>query len=642
MPLSFETTQKMVSAGGVLRATQAIVTADVRGDPRAFAEPDPVAHASHAGGATVLPLHIKFADYDFHRNEINSPEELASLMNFHQVVNAEVGLDMFLGSRVALLRLNKSDRELCLLAERNSTNPDEIKQIHSVAETKGYRVTMRYFAQHQLIVSLTQGHLTSERLMSTRTMLRDPNKSAYFQTFLQIVGWAYDQKADDIDWVLNLNSGNNSSGNNKSQVCFKISGCYVRPSLYVLDSQMMHSILSTAWQRTLGGSQAQFDVRNEHQSQIEVTLPEARERKAGIRLRLRWSGLPNDDGIVVTMRLQRLGEATLVHSLDEAGYLQPHMHTFHRVLNSEGGMVCFSGVVGSGKSTSLARLLAMMSPHKKIQTIEDPVELVIPRAYQKSIARDLHSTSDDKAFIAASRALYRSALDVLLLGEIRDRDTGGVARQVLESGHSVYTTTHARSALGIIDRLSSPQVDVPRTVLGAPDILKLLVYQSLLPVNCPHCSKTPSDWISSFGLTGAKADQIHRYFDVIERIYGLNRDRFKMRDHRGCSHCRNDDIPELNGFSGRTVVCEMIEPTDDMLELILAGRSLELHRLWRSHADGRFDTEDLTGKTAMECAIYKAQQGLIDPREIEPRFQAFATIEAKQTVDVNNPRLTST
>ena len=337
-----------------------------------------------------------------------------------------------------------------------------------------------------------------------------------------------------------------------------------------------------------------------------------------------------DKGTTVTTRIQRLGDSASIRSLDGAGYLQSHMDILKRVIHSEGGMVVFSGVVGSGKSTSLTSLMTMLPHDIKIVSFEDPVELEIPYAYQKTITRDLLATGPDPAFNSATRALYRSALDVLYLGEIRDRETGLVARQVAESGHSVYTTTHARSALGIFDRFSSPAIGVPRDVLGTPEIVKLLVYQALLPVTCPHCGKSPDDYASAFNLSGADLDSHHRYFDRLGQLYGIDPARYRMRDKNGCSHCQKEELPELNGFKGRTVVAEMIEPDEQMLEHVLTGNNIELTRYWRSLASARFDDPVLVGKTTMECAIYKAVHGVIDPREIEPRFMSFETVEAKR------------
>jgi len=566
---------------------------------------------------------VTFGGLKFAKDEIVS-HDLLMAIPFHKVINNEVKIGSHMYSRIAVCRLSESGKECALFVDKAKSSPDEVEAIVALLTNSSYIVTTGYFAQSTIIISLSQGHLDGDMLKSARDIARDPTKNALFQTFTDIVGWAYDNKADDLDFALDVHEG-------MSQICFKIGGRYIRPSQFLISTDTMSHLLGIAWQRSGGGASAQFDTRIEQQAQVTMDLPRINQtRPNGARVRLRWSGMANDRGTVVTMRLQRLGESALVKSLGEAGYLSTHMEIFRRIINSEGGMVCFSGVVGSGKSTSLAQLLAMLPEYLKIQSIEDPVELEIPRAYQKTVARDMLKTGPDEAFMSAARAIYRSALDVMYLGEVRDTETGGIARQVVESGHTVYTTTHARSALGIVDRFVSPQIGIPRDVLGAPDIIKLLVYQALLPVNCEHCALTTDDWLQTRAVSGIELDDHHRYWDRVERLYGVGRDKYRLHDPKGCPHCRKPGLPELNGLNGRTVVCEMVEPDDEMVGLILDGRSLALQQHWRSLSNGQFDSTDLTGKTAMECAIYKATLGLIDPREIEQRFSAYETVEAKR------------
>lgn len=563
-----------------------------------------------------------FGGMKFFKDEIASVEALTNIA-FSRVINSEVKIGPHMNSRIAVARLSETGKECAMFVDRAKATPDEVTEIRQLLTNSGYVVSQGYFAQSTLIISMCQGHLNGELLKCARDIARDPTKNALFASFTDIVGWAYDNKADDLDFALDIMSP-------MSQICFKIGGRYIRPTQYLINSDTMSHLLGIAWQRSGGGSSAQFDLKIEQQAQITLDLPRSARRINGARVRLRWSGMANDRGTVVTMRLQRLGESALVRSLDAAGYLGTHMNIFRRVINSEGGLVCFSGVVGSGKSTSLAQLLAMLPAYLKIQSIEDPVELEIPRAYQKTVARDLLKAGSDEAFLSAARAIYRSALDVMYLGEVRDTETGGIARQVVESGHTVYTTTHARSALGIIDRFVSPQIGIPRDVLGAPDILKLLVFQALLPVNCPHCCKSVSEFEQIHSLKGKELEANKHYWGRVESLYGLERERFRLHDPRGCPKCRKEGLPELNGFDGRTVVCEMVEPDDEMIGLILDGRSLALQQYWRSLSNNTFDSGDLTGKTAMECAIYKASQGQIDPMEIEARFSAFETVEAKR------------
>lgn len=581
------------------------------------------ANATAAVDASPLDTHITYAKLRFLKDTIESQEAL-SLIPFHKVINADVKVGQHMYSRIAVARLSETGKECALFVDKTKSSPDEVGAVIDLVSNAGYTVTQGHFAASTIIISLAQGHLNGDLLQRVREIARDPAKNALFQSFSDIVGWAYDNKADDLDFALDITKG-------QSQICFKIGGRYIRPPQYLINTDTMIHLLGIAWQRSGGGAGAQFDMKIEQQAQITLDLPAiAHTRPKAGRVRLRWSGMANDRGTVVTMRLQRLGQSALVTSLSGAGYAQSHMNIFRRVVRSEGGLVCFSGVVGSGKSTSLAQLLGMLPHYLKIQSIEDPVELEIANAYQKTVARDLLSSGIDPGFLSASRAIYRSALDVLYLGEVRDTETGGVARQVVESGHTVYTTTHARSGLGIIDRFVSPQIGIPREVLGAPDILKLLVYQSLLPVSCPHCRKSPSDHAHSQSLKGDALQQHELYWDRLERLYGIGRDNFRLHDPHGCEHCRKDGLPDLNGLAGRTVVCEMIEPDEEMVGLILEGKSLAVQQHWRSLADGRFDTDNFTGKTAMECAIFKAAKGEIDPREIEERFTSFETIDLKR------------
>lgn len=556
------------------------------------------------------------------RKEVITTEDALLNAPFYKVINSEVKVAAWLYSKIAVVQLTEGSKDCAFFINRDEVAPDVVADIAQLLRNSNYQVVKGYFAVSKLIISLSQGHISGDTIGNRREIARDPTKSALFQEFRKVVAWAYDQKADDIDWALNLQAQD-------SQIAFKIGGRYIRPPQHVIKSETMSHMLGIAWQLSGGGSSAQFDSRIEQQAQITMELPAEAHRPKGAKLRLRWSGMAIDKGAVVTMRIQRLGESALVRSLESAGYLKWHMAVLKRVIRSEGGLVCFAGVVGSGKSTSLAQLIALLPNYLKIQSIEDPVELDIPNAYQKTLSRVLTQAEADPAFLSAARALYRSALDVLYLGEVRDTETGGIARQVVESGHTVYTTTHARSGLGIIERLTSPQINIPREVLGAPGIIKLLIFQALLPVNCEHCAVSPTDAVGAFKITGEAAEHHEEYWSRVERLFHLDRDKFRLRNPDGCPHCRKDGIPELNGFSGRTVVCEMIEPDEEMGRLILKGDTAGLHAYWRGLSDGKYDSLDMTGKNAMESAIYKAAQGLIDMREVEDRFEAFETIEVK-------------
>lgn len=585
------------------------------------------AQAEASGGQT-------WGGVRFSSTPIETTADLTNL-TFHQIVNKDALLAAHLYASVAIATINGSDKACLVFVDKSRAKKEELQAVVEQMLNRGYKLTDKavqgYFAPSTLVLALSQGDVTATKLQFEREVSRNPQKNALMSAFTDIVAWAYANNADDIDFAVDLEAS-------KSQICFKIGGRYIRPEKFLVPTDTVMAMLGIAYQKSGGGDASQLDVKLEQQALVRIDLPKSPQIPNGARVRLRWSGMALDKGTVVTTRIQRLGESAMIKSLDDAGYVSTQMDIIKRVIHSEGGMVVLAGVVGSGKSTSLVQMLRMLPTDIKIQSLEDPVELDLPYAYQKTITRDVGAV-DDTAFHSATRALYRSALDVLYLGEVRDRETCLVARQVTESGHSVYTTTHARSALGITDRFKSPAIGMPKDVLATPGILKLLVYQALLPKNCPHCAKSPSEYSHAFKLAGAALESHHRYFDRLERLYGISRDVYRMRDQNGCPMCQKPELPGLNGFAGRTVVSEMVEPDEQMLEFILSEDNIGRDRYWRSLATPRFDDTNLVGKTTMECAVFKAVRGAgeegamygnIDPREIEPRFMSFETVEAKR------------
>jgi general secretion pathway protein E len=589
----------------------------------------PLQHQAHPAADTALrscrppatAWPVLYGGVRFAEDAIDTAQHLSAI-GFHEVVNDVVKLGPHFHDRVAVVRIGAATRHCLLFVDRRAT-PDDLVAVVELLGRHGLELPpegpQAHWTPSALVMGLSQGHLDGQGQAVARRGGPDADRGALFNAFVDVVTWGHVHQADDIDFAVDQQSP-------ISQVAFKIAGRYLRPQRFALPTDFIVQMLGIAWQRSGGGASAAFDLRIEQQARIDLDLPKSDRLPQGARLRLRWSGMANDRGTVVTLRLQRLGEGARIRSLESAGYPASQLDTLRRVVRSEGGMVVLSGVVGSGKSTTLAQLMALLPPDIKMVSVEDPVELEIARMYQKTLARDLESTGPEAAFAAATRALYRSALDVLLLGEVRDRETGLLARQVVEAGHSVYTTTHARSALGVIDRFVSPCIGLPREVLASPGILKLLVYQALLPINCPHCCRSPAEHAQALGLEGRALEQHLRWFHTLHSLYDIDPGRFRLRNPEGCPHCRRPELPELDGFAGRTVASEMIEPDEALLALVLAGNSLAAHRHWRAQASASIDDEDLRGKTAMDCAVHKALGGLIDPREIEPRFMAFETL----------------
>src|SRR5690606_7898078 len=305
----------------------------------------------------------------------------------------------------------------------------------------------------------------------------------------------------------------------------------------------------------------------------------------------------------------------------ELGYLPAQVAMLDRARGSEGGAIVLAGVVGSGKSTTIAAMMGMIPATRKVVTLEDPVEYLIPGAVQNTVTRALDGERRD-SFVAKLRTTKRWAMNDLLVGEMRDRETGRLFMDVAGSGTSLYTTVHAGAAMLIPDRLASDFIGVSRDFLATPGILKLLVYQALLPILCQHCA------LESPGASAREKAEWLLYKERIASLYDVQVSGLRVRNPQGCAVCNVHHLPELNGLAGRTVVAEMIEPgvDDEFLRCVRHGDNIEQRRRLARQRRAAYDDPDMSGKTAMDCALYKALQGLVDPRDIEARFKSFDTV----------------
>ncbi len=325
---------------------------------------------------------------------------------------------------------------------------------------------------------------------------------------------------------------------------------------------------------------------------------------------LRWASLAADRGPSVCLRFLSRDAASGAVSLDKLGYRADQIARFERVLKSEGGALVFAGTVGSGKSTTLATLIRSLPAHRKIITLEEPVEYRIDRAVQNTIGRDLDQQAHGR-YAAKLRTLKRSAMTDVLLGEIRDAESGLAFMDLAGSGVNVYTTVHAPSARAIVDRLASDFIAVPRDFLVTPGILKLLVYQALLPRLCPDCAVPASPAALVRQQPESGIDHWRRWLGWIGQAWDIDPSGLRLRNPDGCAHCRRTALPELFGYDGRTVAAECLEPG-------LPGAG---------SGDGHVPDPQAS---AMAHAMEKAVAGQVDPRDVEVRFMAFETLLLRQ------------
>ncbi len=516
------------------------------------------------------------------------------------------------GSLARRLGLEASQERYCpvelangsvaILALEDWCDSDQVDELERLLLERGHPLAQpsRLKVTAPLLLAVVRGQVSGDGWADSR--VGEGTRSRMADAFLDMVTWGFEHDASDLH--INI-----QSRRVESDVRYTIAGQYVAPARFVgMPTATLQEILAVAWMDVRGGNGAVFDPGMEQQGRIHLDIK-------GRPVMLRWASLATDAGPSVCLRLLRL-DAQVNGGPAELGYLPQQAAMLERATTREGGAVVLAGVVGSGKSTTIAALMTRLPASHKVITLEDPVEYLIPRALQNSVARALDDT-EGGAFDAKLKTIKRSAMNDLLLGEVRDRDSGRAFMDLAGSGISVFTTVHAGGALLVPDRLASDFIGVSRDFLATPGVLKLLAYQALLPALCPNCA------LAEPGAQATAAPTLQSPASGFWQAFGADGPaRLRWRNRAGCEACRRPQLPELAGYRGRTVVAEMIEPGADegFLTHLRRADNLALRRHWRAQRVTALHDPDMRGKTAHECAIYKAGCGLIDPRDIDHRF----------------------
>ena len=316
-------------------------------------------------------------------------------------------------------------------------------------------------------------------------------------------------------------------------------------------------------------------------------------------LRLQINPLANE-GRVAFIRLLYSNEhkATTIETL---GYNSKQIALIKTMAARPVGINIISGPTGSGKSTTLKavleRLIALRRREINVVTIEDPPEYVIKDAQQHPVNNAKTQEERKEAFIAAISAGMRSDPDVLMIGEIRDLASANLAVEGALSGHPVYASLHANTAMDIPTRLRDMGVDdykvYDSTIFGA------LLGQRLSPQLCPHCRK---DYATAVEMGEVDELVVKR----VSKMLAVTPEHLRSRpiylpNTEGCSKCKN-------GYKGRCVVSEIILPDEKFMELMRAERKREARAHWFRELDGL----DMLGSAWMRCL-----QGKMSPYDIE-------------------------
>ena len=268
----------------------------------------------------------------------------------------------------------------------------------------------------------------------------------------------------------------------------------------------------------------------------------------GIPLDMRVSSLPTNMGEKIVIRI--LDYSMSVQGLEKLGFTKDNYDKILKMINLPNGIILVTGATGTGKSTTVYSILQRLNKEEaNIITVEDPVEMDLPGINQVQVNSEIGLT-----FANVLRSILRQDPDIILVGEIRDKETAEIAMQAGQTGHYVLSTIHTIDAVEVITRLRKIGIsdyDISSTLATA-------ISQRLVRKICPNCRKE-----RPFN------DQEKKIITSIGEKYGIkyDLDNAVTYDAVGCAKCNH------SGYAGRIACFEILNLDEETKELIMNGAS---------------------------------------------------------------------
>lgn len=412
-------------------------------------------------------------------------------------------------------RINNKKIELVL------ANPDDIAhylvEFYSVSSS----VTQAKYQSEDEILGI-------QNLEQLIEMGRAGNLDANDNHIVRIVDWllqyAFEQRASDIHLEPRREQAN---------VRFRIDG--IMQQVYEIPAAVMNAVSSRI--KILGRMDVS-EKRRPQDGRIKTRTP------AGQEIELRLSTMPTAFGEKLVMRI--FDPEVLNKSFASLGFgIQEKQH-WENMIKQPNGIILVTGPTGSGKTSTLYTTLRKLArPEVNVCTVEDPIEMIEPKFNQMQVQQNI-----DLDFAQGVRTLMRQDPDIIMIGEIRDKETAEMAVQASLTGHLVLTTLHTNDTLSAIVRLRD--IGVP-TYLIHSSIIGIMA-QRLVRTLCPHCkeeTEVEEDvWIDMVRPWKSEPPQ-------------------KIYKPVGCIECRN------TGFMGRLGLFEMLPLSRDLKHLISQNAELE-------------------------------------------------------------------
>ncbi len=531
-------------------------------------------------------------------------DDVASLPDGKYIPMTE--LSLINNTDFAIIMLGHSDY-LILAA------PDYSPQSHEVSGIK-VRIKRKYNADKCRFT-----HATQEVIRTLRDQNEEAKDAAEWGDSSEIESMA----REIIEGAIRLGASDIhiETRKPKSQLFFRINGQRVeQPSLSYDTAIAIGNVLYT-FHADSSSKDVQWFMDRRMDTSIAFTAD------SGMAIQLRFSSVPifPSGNVSIVIRILKMVAPKNEHefSFPHLGYTDEHAKMITDSLVGIQGLVLLVGPTNSGKSTSMRTFVRTVQTRTgnsniKVLTVEDPVEYVITGASQIGVSRDREDLKEggESVFQGFLKATLRQDPDVVIIGEIRDKETAVIVKDLVLSGRKIISTLHAFSAFAAFPRLR--EIGVPPSVLYMDNFISGVIYQRLVPVLCSECKVPILD-----AMGHGSVDE--RLYERLSRIVDMSSETIFVKNKLGCEKCG------WMGISGRTVCAEVIVPDKKLLNLLKEDNFSEAERYWRnlSMVNNEF------GSSALAHAITKMRQGFLDPHHVESQVGILRIIrEADELVDV--------
>lgn len=540
------------------------------------------------------------------RRILTRREEIPAHESVLSVEDGDIDISSALREHYAvLLESNESKRIIVAVSSKIPAGPidNDFLYIKEQCQTKGYTAFKRIYVNPGILSIIYE-----EGTVKSKAQKKEDKSEMQGKVF-DLLQQALDKKASDIH--LEVRSNN-------AEIRFRINSKLVLISPVAIKEA--EALAGLIYRVIAKEKEVTFNPRVQQSAIIDQDI-------AGTRVRIRLNTMPAyPGGFDMVMRVLRMGSSTGDATVSGLGYSDPQQADIRLMNAKPTGVIIVAGVTGSGKSTTnsvflkdvIAREMVGASSSIKVITVEDPPEYEIKFATQFPVNSNGQLPGGKSPFAEAMKAALRCDPDILMVGEVRDQQSAELLQYAVQSGHRVYTTIHAQSGFSILSRLNG--IGVPNSVLGSQGFISGLIYQTLIPVPCNHCSMTLEQYREDSSKTNEDEQEKQALLARISSLIArFGKDDIVFRNHQGCSKC-------ATGIVGMTVVAETIVPDEEMVQLFSRGHHNEAMSRYR----------DRGGEFAVDHGIGKVLDGLICPIDAEDRLGPL--VSTREVVEILRQR----